>query len=445
MTEQAPASEASRLLQRRLESLFVDRSGVDLSIANVSEGEYALFARESEQAGQPRRPDHCLDELGSAPGSPVTGIRFADAKAFCEWLGERAAALAAPPAGRVRYRLPTPTEAQVALPGLEDSLAGLDPRATPTWCLADPPVMSSPPPQAPAALQAYLQALFRFEMLLTHHLNLEFYQGSAMPGSHPDWDYRREKRDRSWVAGFASTLARAQKVLLQVAAAAELPATVTAGLDFDVWQEFRPTAPYLEYLSAVWDAYHRLCKALRPRHGPAVFAAVQLLEQELSNAIDVTLKIRQDCERAQVRILEAPLDLELYSEALRKLMLEPARDPPERERYDPEDGPYYPPVELRLLIGELEALLTRRFSETEDLSVGSLRFAALKAAQCSRNERRRPEGLFRRLFRKETEPPLRLGRDRCLELYCALIVLAARRTGDAPAWEGLRLVREPLP
>lgn len=104
-------SDRSRLaaevqISRRLKSLqrIDDERAIDLTYLTCAE--YQLFINEMRQQAEYRQPDHWpAYEFNTGDAQlPISGLRFEDAQAFCEWLTQREG-------GSVLYRLPTPEEA----------------------------------------------------------------------------------------------------------------------------------------------------------------------------------------------------------------------------------------------------------------------------------------------------------------------------------------------
>jgi len=110
-------------LSRRLKLLhrIDERCEIDLSFLTCAE--YQLFLDHKRAQGKHHQPDHWKDyRFSTNEGrSPIKGIRAEDAIAFCVWLTSRKG-------GSVRYRLPTPDEANKN-PSIAREIA--------TWCEDD--------------------------------------------------------------------------------------------------------------------------------------------------------------------------------------------------------------------------------------------------------------------------------------------------------------------
>jgi hypothetical protein len=85
--------------------LIDENTSIDETLITCAE--YQLFIDEKRSQGEYRQPDHWIFyqfPAGQAR-TPIVGVRFSDAKAFCEWLTQREA-------GKWSFRLPTSAEAE---------------------------------------------------------------------------------------------------------------------------------------------------------------------------------------------------------------------------------------------------------------------------------------------------------------------------------------------
>ena len=99
---------AEALLARRLQQMVHLQKEIYFDTSLITCAEYQLFLDERMAHGTSYQPDHWkTSTFPSRTGStPVLGVRWADAHAFCGWLTDRDST------GQWRYRMPTDTEVQ---------------------------------------------------------------------------------------------------------------------------------------------------------------------------------------------------------------------------------------------------------------------------------------------------------------------------------------------
>jgi hypothetical protein len=140
---------AQVLLTLRVQNLLRVSDSVEIDTSYVSCAEYQLFLDDIVAAGWGCQPDHWQTRRfrkGQAL-QPVTGVRYADAVAFCEWLTKGGVALEEE---AIRFRLPTPAEARshpVHPSSGDERFRPLRSDAVGTWCDApEPEVIGFTPP-----------------------------------------------------------------------------------------------------------------------------------------------------------------------------------------------------------------------------------------------------------------------------------------------------------
>lgn len=99
---------ANVLLSRRLKNLLRIDDNVGIDMRYITCAEYQLFIDEKREAGENRQPDHWESYIFPSKDAkkPITGVRASDAEAFCEWLTHHHSLPG------FRYRLPTLSEAE---------------------------------------------------------------------------------------------------------------------------------------------------------------------------------------------------------------------------------------------------------------------------------------------------------------------------------------------
>ncbi|MBE9041161.1 SUMF1/EgtB/PvdO family nonheme iron enzyme [Oscillatoriales cyanobacterium LEGE 11467] len=103
-----PEALGKALLSERIENLSALDANLGIDSSYITCEEYQLFLDEERAVGKYYQPDSWTTEKYPAgeANQPVLGVRASDAEAFCEWLTQKYARW------RVRFRLPTPAEAQ---------------------------------------------------------------------------------------------------------------------------------------------------------------------------------------------------------------------------------------------------------------------------------------------------------------------------------------------
>lgn len=97
---------ANVLLKRRLNNLLRIDNNLFIDKSYITCAEYQLFIDEKRELGESYQPEHWKG-YRFPPGyaqKPITGIRASDAEKFCEWLTQKQSELG------FRYRIPTLTE-----------------------------------------------------------------------------------------------------------------------------------------------------------------------------------------------------------------------------------------------------------------------------------------------------------------------------------------------
>jgi predicted nucleic acid-binding Zn-ribbon protein len=99
---------ANVLLSRRLKNLLRIDDNVAIDMSYITCAEYQLFIDEKRESGEERQPDHWESYIFPSKDArkPITGVRASDAEAFCEWLTHRYSLPG------FRYRLPILSEAE---------------------------------------------------------------------------------------------------------------------------------------------------------------------------------------------------------------------------------------------------------------------------------------------------------------------------------------------
>jgi hypothetical protein len=109
---------------------------VEIDTGFISQAEYQLFIDDMQPDGKYYQPDH-WDRPRFLPGKalqPITGVRYSDAVAFCQWLTKRAYYHGET---ETRFRLPKPEEADQhpVGPPTHEQFRSLHGSQTGTWCI----------------------------------------------------------------------------------------------------------------------------------------------------------------------------------------------------------------------------------------------------------------------------------------------------------------------
>ncbi len=425
------------LLEYRASHLIAEVEGIAVGTACLSSIEYQCFLDESAEKGQWYHPDHWRDRTlpEGATIAPVVGVRYRDALAFCAWF---TAWCQKRGPGDYRYRLPTQGESAWAgneSTPLPELLKPLDPRHVSTWCQGEPPIVAGGMrPEQPRDLYNYARSFFNLECLLAVDLNFLYFIRCGMPERVYDWDFNEHyEHDRRYIKMYASCIEHARTTLSAIEGSLGKDLGFGQMLAFDPLHNLRGKSPLDRYRDQVLTAYRKLIQALALHDGPVLQDVIDR-HASRSLASDTPLpekmRLNQDFETSLARTLEAPLDLDISLDRIR---------PFDRNR-DTGEGAWFDPSVVRELIGELTRVRAREAVNRPDLDTA--RFLAIDNALGSSNEVPREQDLFRRLFRKGEQRSPERPRDAFFDTYGALLLLEERIKGTAPAWEGIRLVRE---
>ena len=386
-------------LARRLRALHPIDSGRAIDLAHVTCAEYQLFLDDMRREGLYLQPDHWM-EVQFARGqasAPLCGARAQDAVKFCEWLTRRG--------GTARYRLPRLDEAR-AYPGERHGLG--------TWCHDGTGVALACPDEARL---------------------VEFHQGLA------EQQFPEDER---------ATLALALSLALDRDRA----------LDRDIVRDVVPGRALAHALSRAPDLAGdpHLARSLALVPGLA-------LASDLARALDFDLAHARafdlDLERARTRALALALDLARDLDLDRDLALDFARERLKSGALEVSVGNQM----LSELMEDPRRILQlspgdRKNARRAILLDDSMNIAAAQTMPEMRHAQRM--FLLRVLeyvleatdesgavldhamgwLRKKREAPLKPA---LLALSGWLGLMMAREAGEAPAWEGIRIVRESNP
>lgn len=412
----------------------------EIDTGYVSCAEYQLFLEEMRAQGRFHQPDHWR-EVRFPPGqarAPVTGVRAADAEAFCVWLSQRLG-------GGARIRLPTPEE--VAAHPQEETRRAKEVAA---WCSR---------PGQPPCLAGLAEDSAR--SLLTRSASL--IEVSATPVLEVDLDgpfdaklvselglardvERARSRDFSHIAGLDLEHLRARAGCRALARCLDMMALSTASLartrslgvvrdvcstlgrGLDLWRALSlhgGASSLGEQAATAARLLTRIMESLpqSPDHADANLDRAQAtaLSRAVETARGTVRELAQEADRGGrgVDATRVPDLLEARSLARGEAGVLMALEHGEFQQARLLAEQISSPPASRLLVDRLDTLL----AETQVELRRAARFYIAHRATAARDA--------------PVEKPLELER-----ILFSSVVALAREEGALPAWEGIRLVRE---